>query len=208
MEINDIFERLKLHHPNPKTELEYSDNFSLLIAVILSARCTDKAVNRATRPLFELYNTPELLLELGVEALQEYIKSLGMYITKSKNIIKTCRILVDDYGSNVPDNMEQLTSLPGVGRKTANVVLNVAFGLPTIPVDTHVMRVSQRLGLAKSDKPDKIEQELLAILPEVYLQQAHHVLVLHGRYICKSQNPKCYECNLTKYCKYYAKSNV
>lgn len=205
--VDKIFQRLSQNNSEPKTELEYINNFTLLIAVILSAQATDISVNKATKFLFPRYNTPKKILELGENGLKDYIKSIGLFITKAKNIIALCHILVDKYHSNVPDNFDDLLKLPGVGRKTANVVLNCLFGKPTIAVDTHVFRVSKRLGLATSNTPEKVEIELNNIINSKWLQHAHHWLILLGRYICKARVPNCPNCPVREYCEYYANIN-
>ncbi|KJV56356.1 endonuclease III [Orientia chuto str. Dubai] len=201
--IESIFIKFSERCSNPKTELEYDNHFTLLVAVILSAQSTDNAVNRATRDLFKSYNTPEQFLQLGEENLKKYIKSIGLYNNKAKNIIKLSEILVKEYDGKVPDAMEKLVALPGVGRKSANVVLSCAFGVATMPVDTHVFRVAKRLGLAKGTTPLKVEHELLSVISAKWLLLAHHWLVLHGRYICKAQSPKCSDCFLNDDCQYF-----
>lgn len=200
-----IFQRLQAHNPDPKTELEYKTHFQLLIAVMLSAQATDKSVNLATPALFAAAPTPEAIYALGIKGLEKYIKSIGLYPTKAKHIIATCQILIEQFNSQVPEDRDALQTLPGVGRKTANVVLNAAFGHPTMPVDTHVSRVSQRLELSKQTTPEKIEQDLLKIIPEPYRQNAHHWLVLHGRYVCTARSPKCLTCILNDLCPYWKK---
>jgi len=202
-QVNEIFKRFKKANPHPKTELQYRNHFELLIAVILSAQATDKGVNKATPALFAVANTPEKVLALGEEGLQSYIKSIGLYKTKAKNIIKTCALLVEKYRGQVPDNREALESLPGVGRKTANVILNTAFGELTIAVDTHIFRVANRVGLAHGKTVGMVEKQLLEVIPKKYLQDAHHWLVLHGRYICVARKPKCEECLIADLCEYY-----
>lgn len=201
--VNKIFEILSKNNENPKTELVYKNDFTLLVAVILSAQATDISVNIATKPLFEIYDTPKKILELGNEGLKKYIKSIGLYNSKAKNIMALCQILISDYNSKVPDNFEQLVKLPGVGRKTANVVLNCLFGLPTMAVDTHVFRVAKRVGLAKGSTPKAVEKELLQIIDGKWLNHAHHWLILHGRYICKARKPDCDICPIKEYCEYY-----
>lgn len=198
--LDNIFVAFASANPNPETELYYTNNFTLLIAVVLSARMTDKGVNKVTPALFKTADTPEKMLELGIENLKEYIKTVGLYPTKAKNIIALSEILIRDHKSQIPTEIEELIKLPGVGRKTANVVLNCAFGIATIPVDTHVQRVSNRLGMSKTNNPDSIEQELLKIIPTKWLPNAHHWLVLHGRYICKARKPLCSECIVSKWC--------
>ncbi|MEY3197280.1 MAG: hypothetical protein RLZZ59_651 [Pseudomonadota bacterium] len=201
--IDNIFRIFQKSNPDPKTELEYSNNFTLLVAVILSAQATDKGVNKITPPLFKNYDTPQKIIALGVDGLKEYIKSINYYNTKAKNIVAASEILVSKYNSIVPDNLEDLITLPGVGRKTANVVLNCAFGISAIPVDTHILRVSQRIGLSSGKIPDKVEQDLLKRIDEKWLPKAHHWLVLHGRYICKARKPLCEDCPINKFCDYY-----
>ncbi|WP_341747649.1 endonuclease III [Candidatus Tisiphia endosymbiont of Dascillus cervinus] len=202
--VDKIFEILSQNNPTPRTELEYVNNFTLLVAVILSAQATDVSVNKATRLLFVKYNTPEKILELGEEGVRTYIRSIGLFITKAKNIVALCRILIDKYDSKVPNNFDDLIKLPGVGRKTANVVLNCLFGKLTIAVDTHVFRVSKRLGLANSNTPKKVELELVKVIDKKWLQHAHHWLILLGRYICKARVPNCPACPVKEYCEYYA----
>ncbi|BFD45747.1 MAG: endonuclease III [Rickettsia endosymbiont of Sergentomyia squamirostris] len=202
--VDKIFEILSQNNPTPRTELEYVNNFTLLVAVILSAQATDISVNKATRLLFVKYNTPEKILELGEEGVRTYIRSIGLFITKAKNIVALCRILIDKYDSKVPNNFDDLIKLPGVGRKTANVVLNCLFGKSTIAVDTHVFRVSKRLGLANSNAPKKVELELVKVIDKKWLQHAHHWLILLGRYICKARVPNCPACPVKEYCEYYA----
>ena len=201
-----IFERLQAHNPNPTTELHYSNAFELLIAVILSAQATDIGVNKATAKLFPIANTPKSIYDLGEEGLKSYIKTIGLYNSKANNIIKTCALLIEKYNSKVPDNRSALESLPGVGRKTANVVLNTAFGQPTIAVDTHIFRVSRRLGLAKGATPLAVELELEKTIPKAYLQDAHHWLILHGRYVCVARKPRCCDCFLYDLCEFKEKT--
>jgi len=202
-QINHIFDTFASLNPSPKTELAFSNNFTLLIAVILSAQMTDKGVNIATKGLFATYDSPEKIIALGIDGLREYIKSVNYYNTKAKNIIALSHILVEKYNSEVPDNIEDLTSLPGVGKKTANVVLNCAFGMYAMPVDTHVFRVSKRLGIASGNSPEKVEDELLVNIPKKWLEHAHHWLVLHGRYTCKARKPLCSVCDVNQCCEYY-----
>ncbi|MBP7190581.1 MAG: endonuclease III [Rickettsiaceae bacterium] len=205
--IDKIFEIFYALNPAPRTELEYKNTFTLLVAVILSAQSTDVGVNKATKNLFEKYQTPEEFLSLGIDGLKTYIKTIGLYNNKAENIIKLCNILVKNCNSKVPDNMEGLLQLPGVGRKTANVVLNAAFGKMAMPVDTHVHRVAGRIGLSNASNPDKVEKELMNLIPERWLYDAHHWLVLHGRYICKARKPSCNICPISNYCKYYKELN-
>lgn len=204
--IISIFKLLYKKFPNPKTELNYSSTFELLIAVILSAHTTDKSVNQATAKLFAIANTPEKILHLGITNLKKYIKSVGLYNTKAANIIKTCKILKLEYNSQIPDQRELLEKLPGVGRKTASVILNIAFNQPTIAVDTHIFRVANRTGLAKGKTPLAVENKLLKITPTKFIKIAHHLLLLHGRYVCKAQKPLCNKCAIKKMCAYYKKN--
>lgn len=197
-----IFTILDQNNPNPTTELIYKTPFQLLIAVILSAQATDVSVNKACKELFELANTAEKLIQLGEIKLKSKIRSIGLFNTKAKNIIKTCKILIDQHQGTVPDNRSKLEALPGVGRKTANVILNTAFGKPTIAVDTHVFRVANRTGLAKGKTPYIVEQGLLEIVPKRFLKNAHHLLILHGRYVCISRKPLCYNCSICSYCEF------
>ncbi|HGG58591.1 MAG TPA: endonuclease III [Gammaproteobacteria bacterium] len=202
----EIFERLRANNPNPTTELNYRTPFELLIAVILSAQATDVGVNKATGPLFERHNTPESLLALGEEGLKDYIKTIGLYNSKAKNIIKTCEQLLERHEGRVPDNRADLEALPGVGRKTANVVLNTAFGQPTMAVDTHIFRVANRTGLARGKTVLEVEKKLLRYIPEEFLQDAHHWLILHGRYVCTARSPKCGDCIICDLCEYKHKT--
>ncbi len=201
----EFFRRLKSVIPEPKTELDYQTPFELLVAVILSAQATDVGVNKATRKLFPVASTPEALLRLGVDGLKEYIRTIGLYNSKAENIIKTCRILLEQHAGEVPRDRKSLEALPGVGRKTANVVLNTAFGEPTIAVDTHIFRVANRTGLAPGKTPLQVEQKLLRAVPEAYLKDAHHWLILHGRYICKARKPECWRCPIIEWCEYRRK---
>jgi endonuclease-3 len=198
----ELFRRLRELNPQPTTELEYSTPFELLIAVILSAQATDVGVNKATRRLFPVANTPQALLALGEAGLKQYISSIGLYNAKAANVIATCRKLVEEHGGEVPRTREALESLPGVGRKTANVVLNTAFGEPTVAVDTHIFRVANRTGLAPGRTPLAVEQALLARVPKEYLQDAHHWLILHGRYTCVARRPRCPECVIRDLCRF------
>ena len=201
-----IFERLRARNPHPTTELEYSTPFELLVAVVLSAQATDRSVNLATRRLFRDANTPQAILALGVEGLAPYVKAIGLYRGKSRNIIATCRKLLDEHGGQVPRDREALEALPGVGRKTANVILNTAFGQPTIAVDTHVFRVANRTGLARAEDVRRVEDELLKRIPREFLQDAHHWLILHGRYVCKATKPDCANCAIADLCEYDGKT--
>jgi len=205
-DIEPFFAALKAANPQPVTELEYTSVFELLTAVLLSAQATDVGVNKATRRLFPVANTPQALLDLGLERLEEYIKTIGLYRTKARNLLQTCRILVEQHGGQVPRTREALEALPGVGRKTANVVLNVAFGQPTMAVDTHIFRVGNRTGLAPGKTPLEVEKKLLRRVPEAYRVDAHHWLILLGRYVCQARKPRCWECNVVTYCKYTPKT--
>ena len=200
-----IFEKLRELDPSPDTELHYDNPFQLLIAVILSAQATDISVNKATDKLYPVANTPEAIFALGVAGLTPYIRTIGLYNSKAGNIIKTCRMLIDQHGSEVPRNREQLEALPGVGRKTANVILNTAFGEPTIAVDTHIFRVSNRTGLAKGKTPLEVEKRLVRSTPDEFKKNAHHWLILHGRYVCKARKPLCGECAIVEWCEYRQK---
>ena len=201
-----IFERLKAANPEPTTELDYATPFELLIAVILSAQATDVGVNKATRRLYPVANTPEAILELGLDGLKEHIKTIGLYNAKAENVMKTCRLLVERHGGEVPRDRESLEALPGVGRKTANVILNTAFGVPTIAVDTHIFRVANRTGLAPGKTVLEVEKRLMRLTPKAYLQDAHHWLILHGRYVCKARKPECWRCPIADLCEYKAKT--
>jgi endonuclease-3 len=202
----EIFARLRAANPNPTTELEYSTPFELLIAVLLSAQATDVGVNKATRKLYPVANTPQAILDLGVDELKTYISTIGLYNTKAKNVIATCEILVNQYGGEVPREREALESLPGVGRKTANVVLNTAFGEAAMAVDTHIFRVSNRTRIAPGKNVDQVEQKLLKFVPKEFLQDAHHWLILHGRYTCVARKPKCWNCIIADLCEYKDKT--
>lgn len=205
-EIREFFEILKARNPSPKSDLEYSCPFTLLVAVVLSAQATDAGVNKATRKLFPVADTPQDILDLGVDGLKEYIKTIGLYNSKAENIIKLCQMLLDDHDGKVPETREELVALPGVGRKTANVVMNVVFGEPTIAVDTHVFRVSNRTGLAPAKTHDKVEDKLVKVIPDDYIQNAHHWLILHGRYVCKARKPDCPNCEVAHICRYEDKT--
>ena len=198
--IDKIFSILSKQNPHPKTELEYKNHYTLLVAVVLSAQSTDVGVNKATKKLFEIADTPEKMLNLGEEKLKIYINTIGLYNNKAKNVIALSKILFEKYNSVVPENLEILQSLPGVGRKTANVILNCAFGHPTIAVDTHVFRVSNRLGIVKEKDVLKTELALLKAIPKKWQQHAHHWLILHGRYVCIARKPKCETCLISDYC--------
>ena len=202
----EIFRRLRDANPNPQSELEHTTPFELLVSVILSAQATDKSVNIATRVLYKHANTPAKIAALGTEGLEQYIKSIGLYRSKARNVIETCRILLQEHGGEVPRDREALERLPGVGRKTANVVLNVAFGEPTIAVDTHIFRVSNRTGIAPGKDPLEVEQRLLKFVPDEFKLHAHHWLILHGRYVCIARRPKCPECIIRDLCEYRDKT--
>jgi endonuclease-3 len=204
----EFFHRLQSVIPAPETELEYQSAFELLVAVILSAQATDVSVNKATRELYPVANTPAGILQLGVEGLKPYIRTIGLFNSKAENIVKTCSLLIEEHGGEVPRDRKSLESLPGVGRKTANVVLNTAFGEPTIAVDTHIFRVSNRTGLAKGKTPLQVELKLLKAVPEEYRQNAHHWLILHGRYTCKARKPGCPTCIVRDLCSFKSKTGV
>jgi endonuclease-3 len=201
-----IFERLRAANPNPTTELEYRTPYELLVAVVLSAQATDKSVNRATAELFKKYNTPQAMARLGVENLEKYIKTIGLFRTKAKNVVALSKILVEEHGGEVPAEREALERLPGVGRKTANVVLNTAFGQPTVAVDTHIFRVANRTGIAPGKDVVEVEQKLLKFTPPEFLRNAHHWLILHGRYICLARKPGCPQCLIRDLCEFRPKT--
>ena len=205
-DVFEFFRRLAESNPAPETELEYVNPYTLLVAVALSAQATDVGVNKATRSLFAKVRTPQAMLELGEEGLKQHIKTIGLYNTKAKNVIAAARILVDEFGGEVPRERDALEKLPGVGRKTANVVLNVAFGEPTIAVDTHIFRVSNRTGLAKGKTPLAVELKLEKVTPKPFVTHAHHWLILHGRYICKARTPECWRCPVIDLCAYKPKT--
>ena len=205
-EVFEFFRRLAETNPAPETELEYVNPYTLLVAVALSAQATDVGVNKATRSLFAKVRTPQQMLELGDDGLKEHIKTIGLFNTKAKNVIAAARILVEEFGGEVPQEREKLERLPGVGRKTANVVLNVAFGHPTIAVDTHIFRVSNRTGLAPGKDPLAVELKLEKVTPEPFVSHAHHWLILHGRYICKARMPECWRCPVADLCTYKPKT--
>lgn len=204
----EIFSRLRDNNPNPTTELNYSSPFELLIAVLLSAQATDVGVNKATAKLFPVANTPQAIYDLGVDGLKAYIKTIGLFNSKAENTIKTCRILLDKHNGEVPQNRKDLEALPGVGRKTANVVLNTAFGQPTIAVDTHIFRVSNRTGIAKGKNVDEVEQRLLRHVPKAFKQNIHHWLILHGRYTCIARKPRCGSCLIEDLCEFKEKTDI
>ncbi|MFJ3058506.1 endonuclease III [Herbaspirillum sp. NPDC087042] len=202
----EIFERLRQANPTPTTELDYTTPFELLIAVLLSAQATDVSVNKATRKLYPVANTPEQLYRMGVDQLMPYIQTIGLYRTKAKNVIETCRILIEQHGGEVPQTREELEALPGVGRKTANVVLNTAFGHPTIAVDTHIFRVSNRTGIAPGKDVDEVERKLIKFVAPEFRQDAHHWLILHGRYTCIARKPQCWNCIIADLCEFKQKT--
>ena len=204
--IEAFFATLKAANPQPNTELEYTSVFELLAAVLLSAQATDVGVNKATRRLYPVANTPQAILDLGLEGLESYIKTIGLYHSKARHLLETCRMLVELHGGQVPRTREALEALPGVGRKTANVVLNVAFGEPTMAVDTHIFRVGNRTGLAPGKTPLAVEVQLLKRIPPAYLVDAHHWLILHGRYVCQARKPLCWQCAVAPYCGYQPKT--
>ncbi len=204
----EIFERFRAANPNPTTELKYTTPFELLVAVVLSAQATDKSVNLATDVLYKKYNTPDQIAKLGVAGLEKYIQRIGLYRTKAKNVVELSRLLVQNHGGEVPRTREELEALPGVGRKTANVVLNTAFGQPTVAVDTHIFRVANRTNLAPGKDPLEVEQRLLKFTPSEFLQNAHHWLILHGRYVCIARKPGCPECLIRDLCEFRQKTRV
>lgn len=201
-EVTEIFRRWKAANPAPVSELDYVNPFTLLVAVVLSAQATDKGVNKATGPLFKVADTPQKMLALGEEGLISYIKTIGLYKNKAKHVMGLSQKLIDDFGGEVPGNREALMTLPGVGRKTANVVLNVIFHEPTMPVDTHLLRVAPKIGLAEGSTPETVEKSLLERIPPEFLHDAHHWILLHGRYVCTARNPKCQECLINDICKH------
>ena len=205
MQIEEILKIFQLEKPNPRIELEYNNHYTLLVAVVLSAQSTDVMVNKSTKELFAKYNTPEKMLELGESGLKSYIKKIGLYNNKAQNILKLSKILLEKYNSIVPNNFDDLVRLPGVGRKSANVIQANAFNMPTMGVDTHVTRVANRLGFSNSKNPDKVEQDLLKVIDKKWLPRAHHWFVLHGRYTCKAIKPKCLECRIWAYCNWSQK---
>lgn len=206
-EMTECFNRWKAQNPAPKSELEYVNAYTLLVAVVLSAQATDKSVNLATKPLFKVVDTPEKMLALGESGLVEYIHSIGLYRNKAKHVIGLSQKLIEDFNSQVPNTHEQLMTLPGVGRKTANVVLNVIFHQPTMPVDTHLLRISPKIGLATGTTPKEVEQSLLERIPPQFGQDAHHWILLHGRYICTARSPKCHQCCINDICKHNDQEN-
>ena len=202
----EMFQRWREANPHPTTELQFSTPFELLIAVLLSAQATDAGVNKATAKLFPVANTPQAMLDLGLDGIMQYTRTIGLYKTKSKHIIETCKILVQQYGGEIPRTREELEALPGVGRKTANVVLNTAFGQPTMAVDTHIFRVANRMNLAPGKNVREVEDKLMRFVPKEFLLNAHHWLILHGRYTCKAQKPLCHECIVYDLCEYKGKA--
>lgn len=204
--IEPFFATLKAANPQPNTELEYTSVFELLTAVLLSAQATDVGVNKATRRLFPVANTPQKILDLGLSGLEQHIKTIGLYRSKAKHLMQTCQLLVTQHGGHVPRTREALEALPGVGRKTANVVLNVAFGEPTMAVDTHIFRLGNRTGLAPGKTPYEVEMGLIKRIPEAYLVDAHHWLILHGRYVCQARKPQCWHCAVAAYCDFKPKT--
>jgi endonuclease-3 len=203
---SEIYARLRAHNPSPATELNYSSPFELLISVILSAQATDVGVNKATDKLYAVANTPQAILDLGIDDLKQYLRTIGLYNTKAENIVRTCRILLERHGGEVPRTRAELEALPGVGRKTANVILNTAFGEPTIAVDTHIFRVANRTGLAPGKTPREVEDRLTRLTPGEFRKDAHHWLILHGRYTCIARKPKCPTCIIADLCEYRAKT--
>ena len=200
-EITEVFRRFKKQNPAPATELKAQNPFTLLVSVVLSAQATDKSVNKATEPLYKIADTPEKILALGEEGLIAYIKTIGLYRSKAKHIMGLCRMLIDDYGGKLPRKREDLQRLPGVGRKSANVILNVVYSEPTMPVDTHLLRISPRIGLSDGTTPIEVEKDLLACIPAEFLEHAHHWLILHGRYVCVARKPLCSQCLIADLCK-------
>lgn len=207
-QIQTFFTTLAAANPQPQTELEFASVFELLAAVLLSAQATDVSVNKATRRLFLVANTPQKMLDLGLEGLEGYIKTIGLYHSKAKHLLQTCQMLINQHGGQVPRSREALEALPGVGRKTANVVLNVAFGEPTMAVDTHIFRVSNRTGLAPGQTPLAVEHALLKRIPQAFLIDAHHWLILHGRYVCQARTPRCWECAVAPCCDFSPKTQL
>ncbi len=201
-EIREVFRRFHAANPEPKGELEHTNPFTLLVAVVLSAQATDAGVNKATRSLFKVADTPEKMLALGEDKLRDYVKTIGLFRAKAKNVIGLSKRLIDDYGSKVPSDRDALESLPGVGRKTANVVMNIAFHQPTMAVDTHVFRVANRIGLSRGTTPLAAEEDLIRVVPKDYAMHAHHWLILHGRYLCKARKPECWRCLISDICRF------
>jgi endonuclease-3 len=197
---DQIFDILSSDNPNPQTELEYVNDFTLLVAVVLSAQATDKGVNKATKALFQIADTPQKMLDLGLDHVTDHIKTIGLYKNKGKNVIALSKMIIEDFDGNIPQNRDDLVKLPGVGRKTANVIMNVAFHQPTIAVDTHIFRLSNRLGLSNGKTPDDVEDDLVKIIPKRWIMHAHHWLILHGRYVCKARTPDCTKCKIQHLC--------
>jgi endonuclease-3 len=206
-EVHEIFRRFSIQRPEPKGELAHTNAFTLLVAVVLSAQATDAGVNKATRALFKVADTPEKMLALGEAKLGDYIRTIGLWRNKAKNVMALSEALIRDHGGEVPDDRDKLTELPGVGRKTANVVLNMAFGQPTMAVDTHIFRIGNRIGLAPGKTPEEVEQGLIRVIPPEYMRHAHHWLILHGRYVCKARRPECERCVIADICKAAEKTN-
>ncbi len=206
-EIHEIFRRFSVQRPEPKGELEHVNVFTLLVAVVLSAQATDAGVNKATRALFKIADTPQKMYDLGEETVGEYIRTIGLWRSKAKNVILLSKALLDDYGGEVPDSRDELVKLAGVGRKTANVVLNMAFGQPTMAVDTHIIRIGNRIGLAPGKTPEQVEAILVRIIPPEFMMHAHHWLILHGRYVCKARKPECSKCVIADICKAAVKTS-
>jgi endonuclease-3 len=207
-DVDEFFRRLSIARPAPKTELEYINNYTLLVAVVLSAQMTDTGVNKATKDLFKAARTPKQMVELGETKLKKYLKTINFFNTKTKNVINLSKALIENFNGEIPRNRDDLQSLPGVGRKTANVILNVAFGEPTIAVDTHVFRVANRTGLAKGETPEEVEEQLAKVVPKKWISHAHHWLILHGRYTCKARAPLCPECPVRDLCEYKEKTGT
>jgi endonuclease-3 len=207
-DIEEFFRRMSEANPDPKGELDYVNSFTLLVAVVLSAQATDVGVNKATGPLFAIADTPEKMLALGEDVVRDYVKSIGLYKTKAKNVIKLCEALIRDHNSEVPQTREELEKLAGVGRKTANVVLNIAFGQPTIAVDTHLFRLGNRTGIAKGKTPLEVEKKLEKKIPKLYVRHSHHWMILHGRYVCKARKPDCPNCLVEDLCKFKGKTTA
>ena len=207
-DINEFFRRMSEDNPEPKGELDYVNSFTLLVAVVLSAQATDVGVNKATGPLFAIADTPDKMLALGEDTVRDYVKSIGLYKTKAKNVIKLCAALIRDHNGEVPDTREALEKLAGVGRETANVVLNIAFGQPTIAVDTHLFRLGNRTGIAPGKTPLEVEKKLEKRIPKEYMRDSHHWMILHGRYICKARKPECHKCIVEDLCKFKDKTTV
>ena len=207
-EIDKVFKILKKKNPSPTTELNYENVFTLLVAVVMSAQSTDKGVNKATDKLFKIANTPEKMMKLGEKKIRDFIKNIGLYNSKAKNVFLLSKIIFEEFNSEVPSSREKLVKLPGVGRKTANVVLNTYFNKPFIAVDTHLFRLGNRLGIAKGKNPLEVENNYLKIIPKWAMKNAHHWLILHGRYICKARNPLCSECGINKFCEFFKEENI